>query len=131
MGRETGARRAKTGGPVCKCPQRRFQTPWPAYGPDWIHMEIRLGDWRVVPMVGEHCWQLQRRSDKNKRGWTNGVTYPCTLHDAVAALFERAAKSAGGTFDIGGGSADAILREIDGMVSESIRRIESAAGNAV
>lgn len=94
-------------------------------------MEIRLGDWRVVPMVGEHCWQLQRRSDKNKRGWTDGVTYPCTLHDAVAALFERAAKSAGGTFDIGGGSADAILREIDGMVSESIRRIESAAGNAV
>lgn len=95
-------------------------------------MEIRLGNWRVTPYSGGHCWQLQKKtSEGSKMEWQWPDHYPGTLHRAVEMLVEFAVRDADGSFDIGDGKKAAeMLRGIDEMVGDSIRRIESAVKNA-
>ena len=95
-------------------------------------MEIRLGNWRVVPYSSGPCWQLQKRAaEGSKEEWLKPSHYPGTLHRAVEMLVEFAARDAGGSFDLGDGGAADMLREIGAAVDDSIRRIEEAAEKAV
>lgn len=94
-------------------------------------MDIRLGDWRVVPYGGGHCWQLQKRAaEGSKEEWLKPSHYPGTLRRAVGMLVEFAARDMGGSFDLGDGGAAEMLREIDILVEIAVERFEEAAGNA-
>ena len=93
-------------------------------------MEIRLGDWRVVPYGFGPCWQLQKRAaEGSKEEWLKPSHYPGTLHRAVELLVEYAARDAGGSFDLGDGGAAEMLREIDVLVESAVERFEEAAEN--
>lgn len=95
-------------------------------------MDIRLGDWRVVPYGGGHCWQLQKRAaEGSKEEWLKPSHYPGTLHRAVEMLVEFAVLDMDAGFvlkekkDIGD-----MLLCVDAMVWNAVERIESAARNA-
>ena len=94
-------------------------------------MEIRLGDWRVVPYSSGPCWQLQKRAaEGSKEEWLKPSHYPGTLHRAVEMLVESAARDMGGSFDLGDGGAAEMLREIYVLVESAVERFEEAAVNA-
>lgn len=99
-------------------------------------MEIRLGNYRVVPYSQGTCWQLEKYGVAYKNGkvwpekWRDTGHYPGTLKRAVEMLFEFAVRDGDGTFDLGDGTTE-MLREIVEMVDRSVRRIEEAAEKAV
>lgn len=100
-------------------------------------MEIRLGNYRVVPYSQGTCWQLEKHGVAYKNGkvwpekWRDTGHYPGTLHRAVEMLVEFAARDMGGSFDLGDGGAAEMLREIDVLVESAVERFEMAAENAV
>ena len=101
-------------------------------------MEIRLGDYRVVPHPAANCWQLERYGETTSRGktypahWYETGHYPGALHHAIVMLVEYATRGYGIEIDLSGHeSAAKMLLAVDAMVEDAVRRIESAAGNAV
>lgn len=100
-------------------------------------MEIRLGNYRVVPYSQGTCWQLEKYGVAYKNGkvwpekWRDTGHYPGTLHRAVEMLVEFAARDMDAGFvlkekkDIGD-----MLLCVDDMVWNAVERIESAARNA-
>ena len=100
-------------------------------------MEIRLGNYRVVPYSMGTCWQLEKYGSGGiafgktfPPSWRETGHYPGTLHHAVEMLVEFAARDMGGSFDLGDGGAAEMLREIDILVEIAVERFEEAAGNA-
>ena len=96
-------------------------------------MEIRLGNWRVVPYSSGPCWQLQKRAaEGSKEEWLKPSHYPGTLHHAVEMLVEYATRGFDDEIDLSDPDGMArLVATVDAMVTEAVERIEIAAGNAV
>ena len=101
-------------------------------------MEIRLGNYRVVPHPDGNCWQLERYGETTARGktyqahWYKTGHYPGKLHHAVEMLVEYATRGCDIEMDLSGRElATKLLPAVDAMVSEAVSRIHEAAENAV